>query len=245
MDITAYINSGILELYILNQLTEQERLEVESMCIKYPEVLVERIAIEEALESLAVSEQKKPPAFLKEVILNEINNHSPVINTHLKATRSPLYWSIAASVIGLIASVSAYYFYDESTKLKQELAQIQHHAEMQNHELVILKNPDFKQINLAKIDSTKEMKPASIYWNKQSKEVFISWNNTEALPEDKQYQLWAIVDDKPVDAGVFDITDSLQQMKLIGNATAFAVTVERKGGSPTPTLSSMVVMGAI
>jgi len=249
MDINAYINSGVLELYLLNQLTEQEGIEVEEMCKKYPEILAERIAIEEALESLAGSEQKRPPAFLKDVILNEINNHSRVSDVtgprSMTSSSSTFYWAVAASVIGVITTLATFFFYSQTKDLKNQLSLLEQQTEISKNELAVFKNPDFKQINLAKVDSTKEIQTANIYWNKTSSEVFISWNNKDPLPSDKQYQLWAIVDGKPVDAGVFDISDSLQQMKRIANATAFAVTIEQKGGSATPTLSSMVVMGAI
>ena len=34
-------------------------------------------------------------------------------------------------------------------------------------------------------------------------------------------------------------------MKSIGSAQAFAITLENAGGSPTPTMTAMVVMGAV
>ena len=63
-----------------------------------------------------------------------------------------------------------------------------------------------------------------------------------------QYQLWALVDGVPVDLGVFDAEGNgigFKDMKSIGKAQAFAVTLEPKGGSKNPTLDQMVVMGAI
>ncbi|MGC4058156.1 MAG: anti-sigma factor [Chitinophagaceae bacterium] len=35
----------------------------------------------------------------------------------------------------------------------------------------------------------------------------------------------------------------MQQMKTIARAEMFAITIERKGGSPNPTLDQMVVAG--
>ena len=68
-----------------------------------------------------------------------------------------------------------------------------------------------------------------------------------APSEEQQYQLWAIVDGQPVDAGVFDIEKGniLQQLKTISNAQAFAVTLEKKGGSPTPTLAALFLIGNV
>jgi anti-sigma-K factor RskA len=58
-------------------------------------------------------------------------------------------------------------------------------------------------------------------------------------PTDKQYQLWALLDGKPVDAGTFNVnSDSiqLQEVRNIANAQAFAITLEHKGGVRSPTL---------
>jgi anti-sigma-K factor RskA len=66
--------------------------------------------------------------------------------------------------------------------------------------------------------------------------------------EAHQYQLWALVDGKPVDLGVFDSTDKtigLKDMKSIGNAQTFAVTLEPRGGSVSPTLEKLMVIGNI
>jgi anti-sigma-K factor RskA len=69
----------------------------------------------------------------------------------------------------------------------------------------------------------------------------------KALSQNQQYQLWAIIDGKPVDAGVFDgNVASLLKMKEIGTgAVTFAVTVEPRGGKQSPTLESMQVAGNV
>jgi anti-sigma-K factor RskA len=50
-----------------------------------------------------------------------------------------------------------------------------------------------------------------------------------------------------VDAGVFDMKDGsgMTKMKNIPKAEAFAVTLERKGGSTTPSLDKLYVMGKV
>ena len=89
---------------------------------------------------------------------------------------------------------------------------------------------------------------ALIHWNRNTNETFIDIASLPEPPSDMQYQLWAIVDGQPVDLGVFDLIDNsiaMQQMKTIGNPQAFAVTLEKKGGSPTPTLEKMYVLGTV
>ncbi|MBA4854080.1 anti-sigma factor domain-containing protein [Emticicia sp. BO119] len=72
--------------------------------------------------------------------------------------------------------------------------------------------------------------------------VYLVRGNLPAPPAGMQYQLWAIVNDKPLDAGVFDIINNTQQLKKVPLPKAFAVTLEKKGGSATPT-SDIFVLG--
>jgi hypothetical protein len=56
---------------------------------------------------------------------------------------------------------------------------------------------------------------ATIYWNKQDKQVYLNINNLPQPKQGQQFQLWAIADGKPVDLGVFDVnTDSMVIVKM-------------------------------
>jgi anti-sigma-K factor RskA len=65
------------------------------------------------------------------------------------------------------------------------------------------------------------------------------------LPSDRQYQLWALIDNDKKDLGVFDATRNnvILKMKDTKRAQAFAITIERKGGAPHPTLDSLQSLG--
>ncbi|TWF37197.1 anti-sigma-K factor rskA [Chitinophaga polysaccharea] len=89
---------------------------------------------------------------------------------------------------------------------------------------------------------------ATVFWNPQSQQVYLKVNKLPEPAADKQYQLWAIVDGKPVDMGVFEMGDTaklLQKMKVTGKAQMFAVTLEKKGGAASPTMEQMYVAGKI
>src|SRR6185436_617185 len=75
---------------------------------------------------------------------------------------------------------------------------------------------------------------AKIFWMQNTGEVFIDPSNLPEAPAGKQYQLWGIVDGKPVDGGMI-LTSSkdkkyrIQKMKTFGKAEAFAITLETEG----------------
>ncbi|MGZ8517919.1 MAG: anti-sigma factor domain-containing protein, partial [Chitinophagaceae bacterium] len=81
---------------------------------------------------------------------------------------------------------------------------------------------------------------ATVYWDTTSKDVILVVNNLPRPAGDKQYQLWALLDGKPIDVGMIDndiFTGEKKlmiQMKNVSGAQAFAITLEKKGGNPTP-----------
>lgn len=114
-------------------------------------------------------------------------------------------------------------------------------------EMNMLKDPAFKWIRMQGVKQHAGI-IATICWNPESKETYILAQQLPEPPEDKQYQLWAIVNGHPVDAGVFELghmTKVLQKVKSVPNAQVFAVTLEKKGGSPVPSLDQMFVAGKV
>jgi len=56
-----------------------------------------------------------------------------------------------------------------------------------------------------------------------------------------------MVDGKPTDAGIFEMDKGIAFMKLktIPRAQAFAITLEKRGGSETPDMNALYVMGKV
>ena len=134
-------------------------------------------------------------------------------------------------------------FATEASYLKESNRDLQKIADMSD-------DPDWKTVKLAgtKMDPQAKM---TVYWHASGQHVMVD-NAKMKLPandQTHQYQLWALVNGKPVDLGVFDVKpDSnhvLLQMKEINGAQAFAVTLEKRGGSPSPTMEQMIVMGGV
>ncbi|HVZ40212.1 MAG TPA: anti-sigma factor [Candidatus Kapabacteria bacterium] len=87
---------------------------------------------------------------------------------------------------------------------------------------------------------------ATVVWNASSRQLRLDRGTLPAAPAGKQYQLWALADGRPIDAGLVVEGDAgLQPMKRIERAQAFAITLEPAGGSPSPTLDAMYVMGKV
>lgn len=269
MNIKDYLDSGILETYLLGDLLPDEAQEVETLAAKHPEIKRELEAIEETLELLAEKGAQTPPGRIKEQLMGKImsdaqTGSTPEIVTSQGKGRSIKLWRLlaAASVaLALISSLFALNFWNEwknaEGQLGDLLAQNQRMAEdfqranlereLVTSQLDIIGGKDFQKVTLPGLDSQPNAL-AFVYWNAASQDVYLSVSQLPEIGQDQQYQLWALVDGKPIDAGVFDLPNVAPTLlKMIGQpeADAFAITLEPRGGSESPTLSALKVMGNV
>ena len=260
MNVEEYISSGILESYVMDELSASERADVEKAALENPEIKSEIDRIEQTLESLAFATAKEPASSVKGQLFDKLSEETPVLPINRNFTF--LKYAVAASItIALGSAFMAFSYWSKWQSSEQRLAtllaQNQQFAEnyrMVNQELdglqdavAIMNNSSFRRVVMNGTANAPQAL-ATIYWNETSQDVFLSIQNLKALSQNQQYQLWAIIDGKPVDAGVFnaDTGRLLVQMNAIGSgAAAFAVTIEPLGGSENPSLETMQVIGNV
>lgn len=260
------ISSGLLESYVLGSTTPEETALVQRLCLEHPELLKEIEAIEASLMSFSTQLNKPLNPQLKENITGHLQFDEKKAETEAKEislnkkTLSIYKLGIAASLFVCAGSL----FYNlrlrqKLDRLSGELAELTaaksymaEELQVQNasftvarEQLQIASDPRVKKIALKGMNSMAS-KAASILWNTETKEVYFN-ANAMPVPAGKQYQLWAIVNGKPVDAGLIDADGNLvfQKMKIIPEAQAFAVTLENMGGSATPSLETMCLLGNV
>lgn len=269
-DIKAYIESGILELYVLGDVTQEERTRVEAMASKHPTIKAELEEIARSLELYAKENAVEPAEDQRDIVLNSLlinftdDNNFPSRKASVEDNVIPITRNksnnfykyafaacLALLIISIAALISVYNRLQHSNTLLASLqTQNQHFTNRVNlmeRELSIFRDPSFK---LLKLQGTPKS-PASaltVAWSSAKKKVMIDIANANmpANNKDHQYQLWALVGGKPVDLGVFDAdttSKDMKEMKSIASADAFAVTLEPRGGSQSPTMDQMVVIG--
>ncbi len=262
MNLQEYISSGILEAYALGEATAAERASVERAVADYPEVREELKRVEMTLEKITFASAIAPPAAVKEKIFSrvfEVSSKEKVVP--FQSERSFWKYAAAASIaIAIISSYLAFYYNQLWRSSSQELAQIKSdNARMAEDYNVVNQKLDKIQEDLGIISNTAFTRVimkgttndpaalASVYWNSSTQEVYLSVQKLKEISGANQFQLWAIVNGSPVDAGVFDLNNvaGLLKMKSIKGAAAFAVTVEPRGGKDAPTLETMQVVGSV
>jgi hypothetical protein len=272
-----YISSGIVESYVFGLANQDEQAEFERMCADYPEVKAARETFELLLEKQTLGNTVEPPAHLKNKIFNDLSIgiepaqpkpkvSLPAIPTTPQAPVINLGWFrfvATASIVLLLGSTALnfYFFsqYKEYSSKYEQLAANQNQmasanqalqTKLQDYEsaMSMIKDPQMTVVKMPGVPTSPYPSGlATVYWDTRSKDVYLLVNSLPEPATNKQYQLWALVDGKPVDAGVFDIKEGLSfvKMKNIPKAQAFAITLEKKGGSATPNLQALYVLGKV
>jgi anti-sigma-K factor RskA len=275
VNIDNYISSGAIESYVLGIADAQEAAEVQQLSLEYPEIKQAIADFEASLEAAAFANAMPPAASVKERLMLALQNEfaEPIVTAEpakvislasteigdVKSINSFKYLA-AASVVLLIASAALnIIFYSKYTKANEQVVALLNdkntltadNKSMQVKYLDLTTNLELlSDTNVIKVSmkgvAGKESNLATVYWNNKTKDVFLVANQLPEASSNKQYQLWALVDGKPVDAGMLSVDcNGVCKVKNVLNAQAFAITLEKKGGSPTPDLTQLQVIGNV
>ncbi len=266
MDIKKYIESGILESYVIGSISEQDRQAVECLSHIYPEIKSEILSLQSTLEQVALKDALNPPAHIKPTLVNRIKSivqDKPNTQATSSSTSNSSRVLIAITILAFtLLAILGFFYYNssnENTILQEEYALLEQQNKSQEDQLEVITQQLDKEQLYNSILSNPGTQVASIAGTAKSPEaigqVFWSSDNQlsllkiESLPDpqpDKQYQLWAIIDGNPTDMGVLaelnEVVEFNYQFPTQG-VQAFAITLEEKGGSPVPTLDEMYVFG--
>lgn len=271
-NVKAYIESGILELYVLGDISAEEKLQVEDMASKYPEIKAEITEIERSMEFYAEEHAVEPPENLRHRVLGSLlvnlgddRNFTKAVTRQdddnvatLPVTRVNSFYKYAFAACLTLLFISVYGLVNlysklqdsntQLTALQSDKVRIANQVNLMDSQLDMYRDTTYKVLRLKGLPKTPTA-AMILAWNSVSKKVIVDVQSMKLPKNDKQhqYQLWALVNGKPVDMGVFDApaadTVGVKEMKAIASAQGFAVTLEPMGGSVNPTMDQMVVIG--
>ncbi len=269
MQTNEIISSGLLELYVLGQTSEQETAQVLAWKASHPEVAAELLAIEDSLEKVDFAKAVTPSLDTKKnlfaslkadaatTLASNVVSIVPIKEAPVKSINNNYKYAAAASVVLLIGSA---FFnmvtYNKYNTASKSLAIAEQTISSQKDDIVALQNNLDVPLNnnsqqvVLKGTPTAPTSTAKIFWARNTGDVYVEASGLPEAPQGMQYQLWAIIDGKPVDGGMIMYNKkgqkyNIQKMKSFGKAEAFAITLEKEGGSPTPTMEKLYVMSKI
>lgn len=243
--IREFLETDLLEQYLLGTTSDLESARVERYIAMYPEVRETYNELQDNLEAYARLHAVKAPEGLRERILMNVRRE--------RAGRSRfMQYAVAATIAALFFAGASFFFWNQNQNLQHENAMVNNkirvlEADMKEqledvrNQFIVLNNPQTRKFMVNGNGKARELK-AIAYVNPVKKLSFINVRSLPNLPEDKDYQMWAEVNGEMVNLGVLrDFGDKDKLLALpYGEKSVSYITIEPKGGNTTPTVQNIV-----
>ncbi|MEL6562098.1 MAG: anti-sigma factor [Bacteroidota bacterium] len=250
------IEQGLIEQYVLGELSDPQRGELESLLNQDHDLSEYLEQVEQGLEKLAMENAIAPPAIVKTNLLSEV---SKSISEEEKIIQLPqngksFNWPAAiAASISVILMVSTFLFYNNWKESQIEVLSLQN--DLNRAQLNLLQ----ANVNAQKIDKWyqavndpnanklllkgNQLSPQSVavtYINHDEQSVFVNAKGLPKLADDQTYQMWADVEGVMVNMGVIPSGTDMIALKYIDHAESVNLTIEPEGGSDHPTVEKLI-----
>lgn len=260
--------SGLLELYLIGALTEEENILVEETIEEYPQLKDDLDELGKTLESYAILHKVQPNSVVKENLLQQLKDTEPIIPPPNRKPTKPvkqakaknkdgftwdnmMLWPIAASLFFISTAGLLYKSWNDDKKVQAEIVAFQNQikeCEDQKsgiaEQLIVFDALRSADNQIVAIAPSKKYPQAAlfVYNNKQSRKNFLQISNLPNIGADQAFQLWSLNGDRdPMPLDVFQSGNStIFEVKHIIDSDSYAITIEPKGGSTTPTLTELI-----
>lgn len=243
--IKIFLDSDLLEKYLLGNTTEVETLQVERYIAMYPEVRETYEELQDNLEIFAKLHAIKSPEGLKDKIHARIKSER-------KGRRKFFTYAIAASFIAVMFASASYFFYNQNQNLQEENSMVSNKIKLLEenmkqqledvrNQFIVLNNPQTKKYTVKGNQKAKELK-AVAYINPVKKLSYINVSKLPNLPESQCFQMWAEVNGEMINLGIIEQSSDNQNLMALpyaDNAVGY-ITIEPKGGNVLPSVENIV-----
>ena len=252
-NIYSFLESGLLQKYVIGDTTVSETEKVEEYISNYPEVKSQFDLLQDSLEIISKFNAVEAPKDSLNNILESLDE-KPVITLHTNQRRVSIWYGIAASAAAILFATLTTFFYlqnqqllnenqvvvDEIFDLRSDIDNTNSKLESVMKQFMRLNNPETEKYIIRGNKRAKNLKTVA-YINPKEKTSMIEIVSLPQLPEEQCYQMWAQMQDKMVNLGILDVADrDLRSIPYTENALSFNITIEPKGGNETATVENSV-----
>lgn len=243
--IKIFLETDLLEQYLLGTTDTAESARVEQYIAMYPEVRRTYLELQENLEAYARMHAVPTPEGLRERILQSVRREQGFRRRFMR-------YAAAASVAAVFFLGASVFFWNQNQNLQAENdlvnnkirvleADMKEQLEDVRNQFIVLNNPQTRKFMVEGNRKARELK-AIAYVNPVKKLSYINVKNLPNLPEDQDYQMWAEVNGEMVNLGVLrNFVDSDKLLALpYGEKAVSYITIEPKGGNLTPSVENIV-----
>ena len=238
-----FLNSNLLNKYLVGETSFEESKEVEHFISNYPEAAKAYETLQNNLEIIAKAGAVDIPNDILTDILQSLDEKSDTKVIQLVQNRKTPWYSIAASAAAVLFAATSFMLYQKNLNLNnennvvvEEIFDLRGDIDKNNSkldelsiELMKLNNPDSRKYVINGNDRAKNLKTVA-YINSVEKTSMIDVITLPQLPEEQHYQIWAELQDRMVNLGILDESDrKLKQIPYMEDALALSIKISTKG----------------
>ena len=258
MEIKEYISSGIIEMYVMGLCSSEEKTELEMLRLNHPELQNAILEFEMALEQKMLQNTTVPSSETDEKILRHLYAlQTPLISFNAAQATNKIFsgWRYVAAAAILLLAISSYYNFtlfsktnmqqQALNKLKVEVKETLPSLPLADYN--IMKDPAITPVAMYGVGYHTICR-CTMFWDKKTGKMYIMIHHLPLSFAGKDYQLWAMVNGKPVSVGIIkdEIRGRFIELPNVpATAAAFIVTLENDGGAAMPTMEETYLSGKI
>jgi len=266
VEVKEIISSGLLELYATGLASAEEATQVLHWAGQYPEVAEELSQIQSGLDMFFNAHAIQPDSSVKEKIFATINENDsakvvpfanekngyaakivPISSAWKKVAAVAVILFVGSAVLNILLYKKTNNIAAELKQNQQLISSLEDKSRAMENDLQVVQSKYSTPVSLNGLETAPDA-AAKVFWMKNTGDVYLDPSNLPGAPKGKQYELWAIVNGQPVNAGIIVTTKkgdrySIQKMKTFGKVEAFAISMEPESARPAATPTKVVVMG--
>jgi len=248
MTINELRESGLLELYVIGDLTSEQQREVELVIEQHPELSDEIQSIETALGSYALLHGVAPDPSLKGKILKQISGGGKDIPpSNDKKNGGWGLGLILASLLALGALAWGWMNRSQVSDLQDQLAILQQDCDSivdaQGNRLAFYDGL-FNDSEVLVLSATPKYPSTNLflYLNNTTQSNYLQAINLPDITPQQVFQLWSLKGtDAPIPLSTFSREGGIpQEIDFEGGTEVYAITIEPAGGSEAPNLDELI-----
>jgi anti-sigma-K factor RskA len=233
--------------YVLDALNPDESAEFERHVAECPDCARETDELRATAARLGSAATLRPPTRLRDSILAEVARTRQDPPSGLRVVGSAtgsgkrrrwVVWStsLAAAFALLAAGVLAGVAVNTDSALQSAQSQLNQAQTQYAPVAQLLAAPDVR----TSVDSANGASATVLTSKSLGRSVLIT-HDLPAQPSDRTYQAWGITGTDVRSLGLLGTGGSATLATQLGNATTIGITVEPRGGSPTPTSTPIMI----
>ena len=220
---------------------------------KHIEIQREIYEISLGMEKYGRLKAIEAPPRVGEKLFDQLPARAPSImgkDSDMPDKKSGLSWNLLSTLFSLLALLGfTMYFIQKSDhtaaiqKYEADLKVCDSITNLANDQYAILQQIGRPEDKIIFLQSTPGYPSISLYLHFKAveKKNFLQLVNLPDITKDEVFQLWALKDGaNPMPLDIFADTNKLIPVAFIDNTTTYAITIEPKDGSQTPSLAKLL-----